>query len=188
MLSQHGRVFTPDQDGCHSVNRAMLVPAKAARATLARAYLKARQTNAFHKHTGCDAMRQTRQIKTFACKSMKNGKSGIGTRTFRCALWSVRLHRDVSIQMIECTICFLATVPAALVHALDFLVAPARTLVLLCAWNWHERVDGGQWMPALRFAISRQALSCTRPCAPTVGGRCTGETIAGVGGPDEPWP
>jgi hypothetical protein len=50
----------------------------------------------------------------------------------------MRLHCNVSIQMIEGTVSFLATIPAALVHALNFLVSPARALVLLCARDWHE--------------------------------------------------
>jgi len=62
---------------------------------------------------------------------------------FGCAFWTMRLHRDVSIQMIECAVCLLATVPAALVHAFDFFVSPARALVLLCTWDWHEGVDRG---------------------------------------------
>ena len=124
------------------MNRAMLVPAKAARATLARAYSKARQTNAFHEQFGaidCDKRCKLHGTHRDAInKNLRTGKP-----TFGCAFWTMRLHRDVSIQMIECAVCLLATVPAALVHAFDFFVSPARALVLLCTWDWHERVDRG---------------------------------------------
>ena len=52
----------------------------------------------------------------------------------------MRLHSDMRIQVIESPISFLATVPATLVHALDFFIAATRTLVLLGTGNWNERV------------------------------------------------
>jgi len=50
-------------------------------------------------------------------------------------LRAVRLHRNVSIQVIERSIRLFAAVPATLVHALDFFISPSRALVLLCAWD-----------------------------------------------------
>jgi hypothetical protein len=61
--------------------------------------------------------------------------------TFWSALLTMRLHRDVRVQMIERAIGLLAPVPPTLVHALDLFVAPARSLMLLRAWNRYERVD-----------------------------------------------
>lgn len=62
-------------------------------------------------------------------------------RTFRSALRAMRLHRDVSVQMVERAICLLASIPATLVHALDLFISPARALVLLRAGDGHERVN-----------------------------------------------
>jgi len=60
---------------------------------------------------------------------------------FGCSLLSVRLHRDMRIQMVERAICFLASIPAAFVHAFDFFVATSGTLVLLGTGDRDERVD-----------------------------------------------
>jgi hypothetical protein len=53
----------------------------------------------------------------------------------------MRLHRNVRIQMVKSPIRLLAAVPPALVHSLDFFIAPPWALVLLRAWNWDKRVD-----------------------------------------------
>jgi len=53
----------------------------------------------------------------------------------------MRLHGDVCVQMVKRTICLLATVPSALVHALNLFVPPARAFVLLSTRDWNERVD-----------------------------------------------
>lgn len=53
----------------------------------------------------------------------------------------MRLHCDVRIQMVECAISLLAAVPSTLVHALDFLEAPARPLVLGGAGDRDERIN-----------------------------------------------
>ena len=99
--------------------------------------------------------------------------------------------------MIQRAICLFATIPSTLVHALDFFVAPSRTLVLLRARNRHERVNGGERVDALkdasvgcldRFAHSRRRV---RRVVLTGGGRgmwCA--TMAG-GAPPEvagEWP
>jgi hypothetical protein len=55
----------------------------------------------------------------------------------------VRLHRDVRVQVVQGSVRLLAAVPAALVHALNLLVASARALVLLGAGNGDEGVDLG---------------------------------------------
>jgi len=79
-----------------------------------------------------------------------NVKTIENPRTFWCSLRAVRLHGDVCVQMIQGAVSFFATVPAALVHALDFFISPAWPLVLLRARDWHERVDCRQRMSALR--------------------------------------
>ena len=65
--------------------------------------------------------------------------------TTKLTFWSpflpMRLHSDMRIQVIEGTISFLATLMPTFVHAFDFLVAAAGTLVLLCAGDRNERVD-----------------------------------------------
>jgi hypothetical protein len=44
----------------------------------------------------------------------------------------VRLHGNVRVKMVQSAVGLLATVPAALVHALNLLVTSSRALVLLC--------------------------------------------------------
>ena len=66
---------------------------------------------------------------------MKNKNNRL---TFRRALLAVRLHRNVRVQVVERSVRLFATVPTALVHPLNFLVAPPRPLVLLRTGNWHE--------------------------------------------------
>jgi hypothetical protein len=66
------------------------------------------------------------------------GRTTKYTHTFWGALCSVRLHRNMRIQMVESAVRLLAAIPAALVHALDFFISPSRALVLLRAWNWDE--------------------------------------------------
>jgi len=61
--------------------------------------------------------------------------------TFRSSLLAVRLHGDVGIEMVQSAISLLTTVPSALVHALDFFVSSAGTLVLLGARNGDEGVN-----------------------------------------------
>jgi hypothetical protein len=71
------------------------------------------------------------------------------SHTFWSALRAVRLHCDVCVQMVKGTIGLLAAVPAALVHALNLLVATTRALVLLGTWDGNERVHGGERVSAL---------------------------------------
>jgi hypothetical protein len=59
-------------------------------------------------------------------------------RTFRCSLRTVRLHCDVRVQVVQSTVGLFASVPAALVHALNLLIAAARSLVLLRTWNGYK--------------------------------------------------
>lgn len=47
----------------------------------------------------------------------------------------------MSIEVVQCAICFFATVPSALVHSLDFFISSSRSLVLLSTRNWNKRVD-----------------------------------------------
>lgn len=51
------------------------------------------------------------------------------------------LHRNVRVQVVESTVGLLTTVPAALVHALDFLISATWALVLLRARDGHKTVD-----------------------------------------------
>ena len=53
----------------------------------------------------------------------------------------MRLHGHMRIQMVECTVSLLATVPSTLVHSLNFLKAPARPLMLSGAGDRDERIN-----------------------------------------------
>jgi hypothetical protein len=74
------------------------------------------------------------------------------------ALLSVTLHCDMSIKVVERTIRLFATIPATLVHALDLLVSPARSLVLLSSRNWYKRVN---LIRALLWCIGWRAVHVT---------------------------
>ena len=51
------------------------------------------------------------------------------------------LHGDMGVEVVQRAVCLLATVPSALVHALNLLISATRTLVLLGSWNWNEGVN-----------------------------------------------
>lgn len=71
-------------------------------------------------------------------KDLQNkGKS----HTFGGALLSMRLHSHMRIQVIQSSVRLFAAVPSALVHALNLLIAAARSLVLLRPRNRDKRVD-----------------------------------------------
>ena len=53
----------------------------------------------------------------------------------------MRLHRDVRIQVVKRSVRLFASIPAALVHALDFFISATRSLMLLRTRDGHERVD-----------------------------------------------
>lgn len=72
---------------------------------------------------------------------MGNARNGGSNLTFGSALSTVRLHRHVCIEMVQSTICLLATVPSTLVHALDLLVPTTGALVLLSTGNGDKGVD-----------------------------------------------
>lgn len=77
-----------------------------------------------------------------ALESQRDSKGTIsGSRTFRSALLAVRLHGDVSVEMIQGAVGFLATMPVAFIHALDLFVASSGALVLLSTGNRNEGVD-----------------------------------------------
>ena len=59
-------------------------------------------------------------------------------RTFWCSLLAVRLHCDVRVEMVQGAIGFFAAVPSTLIHTLNFFVTPARSLVLLRAWDGYK--------------------------------------------------
>lgn len=62
----------------------------------------------------------------------------------------VRLHRDMCVEVVKRAVRLFAPVPTTFIHALDFLVASARALVLLGARDGDEGVDGGEGVAALR--------------------------------------
>ena len=70
----------------------------------------------------------------------------------------MRLHCDVSIQVVQGAVGLLATVPSALVHALNLLVSATWTLVLLGSWNWDEGVDLAQWVVLLWLHVLRKLV------------------------------
>jgi hypothetical protein len=53
----------------------------------------------------------------------------------------VRLHGDVSVEMVQCAVSLLAAVPSTLVHTFDFFVSTAGALVLLGTRDRDEGVD-----------------------------------------------
>lgn len=61
--------------------------------------------------------------------------------TFRLSLGTVALHSHMRVQMIECAVCFLTTIPSTRVQPLDFFVAPSLPLMLLHVRNWDEQID-----------------------------------------------
>lgn len=69
--------------------------------------------------------------------------------TFWRSLRAVRLHRHVRVEMVERSVRLFAAVPPTLVHALNLLVPPTGSLVLLRARNRDERIDGGEWVTTL---------------------------------------
>ena len=58
----------------------------------------------------------------------------------------MRLHGNVRVQMIECSISFLASLMPAFVHALDFFVPTTGTFVLLRSRNGNKGIHLGEWM------------------------------------------
>lgn len=60
---------------------------------------------------------------------------------FRSALLAMRLHGDVSVEMVQGTIGLFTAIPTTLVHALDLFISSTRTLVLLGAWDRDEGVN-----------------------------------------------
>lgn len=61
--------------------------------------------------------------------------------TFRCSLISMRLHRDMCVEMVESPIRFLAALPSAFVHALNFFITSPRAFMLLRAGYRNEGVN-----------------------------------------------
>lgn len=78
--------------------------------------------------------------------NLNPGVRGVEVLAFGNALLSMRLHSDVSIQMVQSAVGLLASVPATLVHALNFLIASARSFMLLSARNRDETKDLGTSM------------------------------------------
>lgn len=70
--------------------------------------------------------------------SAKHLKLISALRTFWCSLLAVRLHCDVRVEMVQGAIGFFAAVPSTLIHTLNLFVTPARSLVLLRAWNGYK--------------------------------------------------
>jgi hypothetical protein len=53
----------------------------------------------------------------------------------------MRLHGDVSVEVVQRSVGLFAAIPATLVHAINLFVASARALVLLGAGDGYEGVD-----------------------------------------------
>ena len=62
----------------------------------------------------------------------------VTSHTFGGSLLSMRLHSHMGIQVVQGSVRLLASVPTALVHALNLLIATTWPLVLLCSRNGHE--------------------------------------------------
>jgi hypothetical protein len=45
------------------------------------------------------------------------------------------LHGNVGVEVIQCTIRLLTSIPTTLVHTLDFFISATGALVLLSAWD-----------------------------------------------------
>lgn len=60
--------------------------------------------------------------------------------TIGSSLCAMALHRHMGIEMIQSSIGFFATLPATLVHSLDFLISATGAFMLVRAWNWYERI------------------------------------------------
>jgi len=109
---------------------------------------------------------------------------------FWCSLGSVRLHRNVSIQVVERAVGLFASVPATLVHALNLFITPPWALVLLCTGYWNEGIYGGHWVSALevndtstQITLLPNALGFTYGRGPCNrrdhgGGRRAGRTVS----------
>ena len=102
--------------------------------------------------------------------------------TFRSALRTVRLHRDMRIEMVERAVGFLATVVSALVHALDLFVPPARSLVLLSTRDRNERIH---LLPKCQRYNSEAQLCPVRTCPGRGGPAVAGEPAVEPGAPGE---
>lgn len=87
----------------------------------------------------------------------------------------MRLHRDMSVQVVKSAVGLFAAVPATLVHALDLFISSAGSLVLLGAWNGDERVHlchelaQSAHVNRLGLGFSQQARDA--PCADKAGAR-----------------
>jgi hypothetical protein len=60
--------------------------------------------------------------------------------TFWCTLLTMRLHCDMSIQMIKRAISLLAAIPSTLVHTFDLFIASSGAFMLLSAGNRNKGV------------------------------------------------
>ena len=60
--------------------------------------------------------------------------------TFWSSLGTMRLHRHVCVQMVQCTISLFTPIPSTFVHTLNFFVTATWTLMLLGTGNRDERV------------------------------------------------
>jgi hypothetical protein len=61
--------------------------------------------------------------------------------TVGSSLLSMRLHRDMRVEMVQGTVSLFTAIPPAFVHALDFFIPPAGSLMLLGPRNWDKRID-----------------------------------------------
>ena len=69
--------------------------------------------------------------------------------TFRSALLSMRLHCYMCIEMVQCAIGLLTSLPSTLVHALNLLISATWTLVLLSTRDGDEGIHLRKFWSAL---------------------------------------
>ena len=82
---------------------------------------------------------RSNQKRDFATDRTSNQNRG--RLTFRCTLLAMRLHGNMRVQVVQCTVCLLASLPSTFVHTFNFFVAATRALVLLSTWNGNKGVD-----------------------------------------------
>ena len=67
----------------------------------------------------------------------------------------MRLHCDMRVQVVQCTVCLLASLPPTLVHSFNLFVAATRALVLLSTRNRNKRIDLRKWVRILFQGLSQ---------------------------------
>lgn len=71
------------------------------------------------------------------------------------SLLAMGLHGDVRVQVVECAIGFLTSVPAALVHTFNLLISTTGALVLLGSRDRNKTIDLNMTVLVERWACLR---------------------------------